>query len=324
MNGRDWLRVPHGGAADPAGLAGELAAAVALTDLDQIAAETTDITLLAPLAESIDAAMYWQGPDAEDEALADPEVAAALMPVARAVCAAPAARWWSSPMAPDRQRYVQHLASDRDDDPPHLSGAAVNLAQWKSDALEDERRAKERPSDPAANYSGYWWSSPVMSMLVSTTRSLPGLGAAGLALVEDSAGWTAARCWPLAPRGGSRMYEISTPGDWAELVSRYPLDVTRSRRHDWWRVTGWAGRWLIPDFTAVAADYHAVHLSVIGYLTTAGCAVPVGDCQTMLAGWNPDTTWWLSDVLSGSGPAERWVTQNESPCGWNLAPGYEG
>ena len=28
--------------------------------------------------------------------------------------------------------------------------------------------------------------------------------------------------------------------------------------------TGWAGRWLIPDFAAVAADYDAVHLSVGG------------------------------------------------------------
>jgi hypothetical protein len=45
---------------------------------------------------------------------------------------------------------------------------------------------------------------------------------------------------------------ISCPADWAELVGRYPIDVSRSRRHDWWRATGWAGRWLVPDFAAVA------------------------------------------------------------------------
>jgi hypothetical protein len=95
------------------------------------------------------------------------------------------------------------------------------------------------------------------------------------------------------------------------------LDVTRSRRHDWWRVTGSSGRWLIPDLTAAAADYGAVHVSVIGYLTTAGRALPVGDARTMLAGWNPDETWWLGDVLSGSRPAERWATQQDGPLGWN-------
>jgi len=42
-----------------------------------------------------------------------------------------------------------------------------------------------------------------------------------------------------------------------------------SRRHDWWRVTGSAGAWMIPDWVAVAADYDAVHLTVGGYLTTA-------------------------------------------------------
>ncbi len=323
LDGSCWLRVGRGESAPAAGLATELAAAVARTDLESIAAATAEVALLVPLAESVDAAMYWQPPDAEDVALTAPEVADALMPVARAVSAAPAARWWSGEMAPGRQRSVQYLASDHDDDPPQLSGTAARLARWRSDTVEDERNARERPSNPAANWSGHWWSAPVVSSLVSTTRSLPGLGAAGLALVEDSFGWTDARCWPLAVRPGSRVCEISGPGDWAELVARYPLDVSRSRRHDWWRVTGWSGRWLIPDFTAAAADYDAVHLTVFGYLTTAGRAVPVGDARTMLAGWDPDETWWLADVLSGSGPAERWEAQQDELLRWNPAPEHD-
>jgi hypothetical protein len=72
-------------------------------------------------------------------------------------------------------------------------------------------------------------------------------------------------------------------------VGRYPLDVSKSRRRDWWRATGRAGRWLIPDYAAVAADWDAVHVSVSGYLTTAGIAIPAGsDAYTMLAGWDPD------------------------------------
>lgn len=70
----------------------------------------------------------------------------------------------------------------------------------------------------------------------------------GLASVEDGLGWREARCWPVEPQPGARIYEISGPDRWAELVDRYPVDVTRSRRHDWWRVTHWAGIWLIPDW----------------------------------------------------------------------------
>jgi hypothetical protein len=325
LDGPCWLRVWHGDTADPAGLAAELAAGVALTDLDAVMGATAEIALLAPLAESVDAAMYWGGPDEEDEALTAPEVADALMPVAEAISASPAARWWSTSLELGPQRYVQHLAADHDDDPPRLSGAAGSLARWRSDTVEDERAARKRPLNPAANWGGYWWSSPVSSSLVSTTRCLHGLGAVGLALVEDTFGWTDARCWPLAARPESRIYEISGPGDWAGLVARYPLDVSRSRRHDWWRVTGWSGRWLIPDFTAAAADYDAVHLSVIGYLTTAGRSLPVGDARTMLAGWDPDQTWWLGDVLSGGGSAERWVaTEQDQPFGWNPAPEGDG
>ena len=88
LDGPCWLRVWHGGTADPAGLAAELAAGVAVSDLDAVRAATADVALLAPLAESVDAAAYWGGPDAEDEALAAAEVADALMPVAVAVSAA--------------------------------------------------------------------------------------------------------------------------------------------------------------------------------------------------------------------------------------------
>ena len=109
----------------------------------------------------------------------------------------------------------------------------------------------------------------------------------GLAPVEDGLGWREAHCWPVEPQPGARIYEISGPDRWAELVDRYPVDVTRSRRHDWWRVTHWAGIWLIPDFAAVASGYDAVRLSVAGYLTTAGRDLPVGEARTVLAGWDP-------------------------------------
>jgi hypothetical protein len=88
----------------------------------------------------------------------------------------------------------------------------------------------------------------------------------------------------------------------------------------WWQVTGLAGRRLIPDFTAVAADYDAIHVSIAGYLATAGRALPVGDARTIMAGWDPDQTFWLTDVLAYAGPATHWVDQDRQPLGWTLVP----
>lgn len=133
----------------------------------------------------------------------------------------------------------------------------------------------------------------------ATTRGLPGLGAIRLALAEDPCGWKLARCWAVAPHASARVYEIHWSDEWAALVERYPLDVSRSRRHDWWRATGWTGRWVIPDYAYAAANWDAIHVAVAGYLTTAGLDLPVsGNARTMLAGWDPDATWWLGDVLT--------------------------
>ena len=128
----------------------------------------------------------------------------------------------------------------------------------------------------------------------------------GLYLVEDSLGWTWARCWPVRVANGARVYEVDGPQDWVELVGRYPLKVTEGRRHDWQRVTGRDGAWVIPDFLAVAGDYDAIHLSLVGYLSTAGRTLPVGGQHTMLAGWSPDETWWLNDRPVRVGEGVRW------------------
>ncbi len=323
-----WHDLKFGPAeASPPQLAAELAVLVAGADLT--ASEET--RLLEPLRSSVDAARYWQPPDELDQALAEPAVAEALGPVARAVTAWSAAAWWRSPLPRDKQQFVEALdpewARAAPDGGPALYGAADELAAWRDSTLEDERGAAARPADPAAPYSGHWWSSPVHSRLVATTRPLPGLPAVGLELVEDGAGWRDVACWHLMPSAEARVYEIRRPEDWESLAARYPLDVSKSRRHDWWRVTGWAGAWIIPDFAAVAADYDAVHLTVGGYLTTAGRAVALGDqppdgesgARTMLAGWNPDETYWLADVLTSAGAAARWVNPEAEPLGWERA-----
>ena len=352
---RGWDRIWNGAmTGDLSGLTDEVAGCVAQTDLGSIAATAGDRPLLEALGESVARAMYWQEPDQVDRALTNLAVREALLPIARAVAVAPAAQWWPAPVAADRQQYVEWLGWP--DDPPALTGAGATLAAWRSATLEDERSAGGRPADPSAPYTGNWWSAPLPSRLPATTSAIPGIGPLGLVVVEDGLGWREARCHPVALRDGgtARIYEVTGPDRWAELVGRYPLDVSKSRRHDWWKVTGWTGAWVIPDFAAVAADYDAIHVSVLGYLVTAGRAFPVrgtaggrapvgrppgggalaateggagqvaaageapaGDGpRTVLAGWDPGQTYWLTDILTASGPPVRWAAREDEPLGW--------
>lgn len=111
------------------------------------------------------------------------------------------------------------------------------------------------------------------------------------------------------------MLELTGSEGWAAPVQRYPLEVTAFRRHDWWRVTGCNGTWVIPDWAAVTADVDAVHLTVDGYLSTADRALPVDvpalgrPARTLPASWDPDATWWLTDAPTGLDEATDWRRQ---------------
>lgn len=55
---------------------------------------------------------------------------------------------------------------------------------------------------------------------------------------------------------------------------------------------------MVPDWEQVAGQWDAVHLTTLGYLSGATRALPVDtDTATMIAGWNPDTTIWLTDTI---------------------------
>ncbi|HEY8454914.1 MAG TPA: hypothetical protein VIL34_04930 [Actinopolymorphaceae bacterium] len=263
-------------------------------------------TVTECLADAVALAWYWREPHPEDVLLAHPEVVAALAPLAESLLASDATRWWDEPVDLADQRFVQWLG-EYATSPPELSGSRARLERSRTEAVAAEQEASRKlPTDPRANISGVWWSTPPSDGLAHTSRARPWLGAMQLLLTEDDAGWEHARVWPLRPTRDVRVFEITGPDSWAALVEAYPLRLTASRRHDWWRTTSADTEWFIPDWAAVANDYDAVHLTMVGYLTTPGTAVPVNGGATVLAGWNPDETYWLSDVLEPAGEPVEW------------------
>lgn len=284
-------------------VARRLAGALVRIDPAPLADERNELRMLEPLAMAVSLAAYWQPPDEDDVVTEVPEVRDALTPIAQALLDSPATGWWSTGLADD-QRFVEW--DDRQGARLDLRPASDKLAAWKAATLAEELEAASRPSNPAAPFSGSWWSSPTNSGLPRTARALDGLGSVGLDLEEDGFGELEARVVPVSVHGDIRVYEIRGPEDWTALVASHPLEVSLSRRHDWWCVTGLDGAWVIPDWQAVAEDFDVVHLTVTGYLTTAGRALEVGSAHTVLAGWNPDESYWLTDALKAGPVPTTW------------------
>lgn len=265
------------------------------------------------LAEVAEAASYWGGAPAGADPLDDPVLQAAIRAMAARLARAEACRWWWSGIDRSAQEYVQ--LAPRDEPAPVLGQAADML---RNVGLQDDEREKNNKRylrrQAGKGPHDQWWTYPFPGA-ISTTRRVGRLGAMLLAGQEDGFGDTAAVVWPLAVADTARVFEVDSPAAWQALVSAYSRPATASYRHTWaW--TGWNGHWLAPRWSAVARDWDGVHLTVAGYLSTAACPLPVGTARTMLAGWNPDQTYWLTDVLTHVGQATAWRNIDGDPLGW--------
>lgn len=301
--------------------------------LDQVRlVEATGERLRRCLAASTEAARYWQQPDGEDTLAATPPVRAALHRIAAHIAASPAAAWWWSPVDLD----AQWLLTRGDDDPaplPEDPGAA--LRRDRRALARSERRAARRPAtDPAAAFSADWGCAP-LGLIPESTRAIGDAGPLGLDCVEDGMGWDRTTASRLEIPEDARVFEAASGADWAELCRRFPLEQTHSKRHDWHATTGRDGRWVMPDWAAVAEQYDAVHLQVGAYLEAAGTAIPIdcgpgpsrrtdrasrtgaatgtsdgagawGGAATVIAGVAPDTTFWLASRVRVTGQPVSW------------------
>jgi hypothetical protein len=272
------------------------------------------LTAMAAMADVVEETDYWGGFAADP--LDDPVAIAGLRTAAARVAASAGCQWWWSGLDRRTQRYVQWTG--RNEPAPELDNATEMLHRMDVDAEEGERSmSRDRHLPAGSGVMGPWWSHPWSSGVISTTRRLGSLGAVLLAGQEDGFGDTEAVLWPLTVASDARVFEVNGPDAWQRLVAAYPRTRTATYRHTWaW--TGWDGEWIMPHWSAVARDWDGVHLTVAGYLATAGRALPVATGRTLLGGWNPDETYWLADVLTHGGKAQAWHNDDHDrePLAW--------
>jgi hypothetical protein len=269
------------------------------------------------LGVAVDSAMPWQEPWIRDAITAMPAVRTALIPLAKFILASPGAAWWHNDAALSQQWATLAVI---DDHPGRLASpgpAKERLDTWKECQDGEEEWFRGQTQEGAMfgpDFGGAWWSIPfatdnanaIGAFLPSSTRRLTSLGAISLALGEDGDGLDQAFLCRVHPSTEVRVYEVHTKGDWAGLVEWYPFSAKWSRRAVWKQSTGRNEHWFLPDFAAVSNDFDGIHLSVAGYLSAAGEVIDLQDGATMIAGWGPDETYWLTDDFTVEPKPEKW------------------
>jgi hypothetical protein len=235
----------------------------------------------------------------------DPIVMENLLRIGEALSAARSAAWLGSDADRSRQAFVDWSNSGN---PPDLSTRGA-MKKVDEEVFQRGRPVMERirrlGSEPPG---GAWWSAPAGVGLPYTTRKLQAVVPAELICRDDSLGESRACAWDVDVSAGARVAEVHDLPDWQQLVAAYPRLVSDSQRQEWRQRFRWPGPWFLPDWGKLAQHWDGVHLSANGYLRCKGRVAPVEDGRTVLAGWDPDATYWLRDsiVLAGSA-AEFWV-----------------
>lgn len=284
--------------------------------------DATWASLRGPLADAVDFARYWQPPEGTDVLLTREEMRTPLERVARHLLTSGALDWWTRSAADSEQ-----VAMSWEDEGPAtpLGGAHPSLAENRTTVTEAERRlARRAPADPVEAGSGEWWSAPSWPLWLPQSAGLaPDGSPIAPHLAEDAFGWERGMGNRLVVPEGVRVYEIGGAHDWAELCRRFPLEVTHHKRGDWFHTTGRDGAWVIPDWAEVAMEYDGVHLSIVGYLEAAGRALVVdARACTVLAGWDPDTTYWFTADVRYVGEPRTWIQRaSDLDYWWEPAEG---
>jgi hypothetical protein len=179
--------------------------------------------------------------------------------MARAVLASPQAAWWFEPL--DRRQQVWLSDERSSPDPTQLI-----IPQQPPDSWE---RYAQKPA------RGLYTST----MVDTTSPPLAAVVKGAVGDFRELFRKLPLACWRLEAPPDVRIVEVDGPQAWHDLCVKYPA-------------IGEDGR-LVPDWSAIAKDWDAVHLTLGGLLTAEQVRVESEAGWTALWGWDCERTVWL-------------------------------
>lgn len=188
-----------------------------------------------------------------------------LLPIARDLLRRDAARWWFGPFDRDAQIWVV----------PFDHGAAP------APAVDPPRRPTEFD-----RYIQRPFGALVTTTLIDGTIPM-------LAAEREGAGDLGGTLRPplvryrLIVSPHARIFSIDAPADWRRLCEAFPATEPG----------GLHGGLLTPDFSAVAREWDAVHLSFGGVLSAVQAPLDGPGGRTELDSWEIEQTVWLRWVF---------------------------
>ncbi|MCY3543078.1 MAG: hypothetical protein OXH22_03405 [Chloroflexi bacterium] len=224
-----------------------------------------------------------------------------LSELARAILELPEVGWWFAPI----DRKAQTWAASRDDAPTLAKfnmPSAAPLTYW-------ERRTNKSDSGLYTCTSFEGNSSFLTAMDISDVN-----GPNDLTIEFEFP----VKQWRLRVSDAARVYEINGPADWHRLCAKYPAGSARDASdpsesdNEGWTLYPLAtlprdseeqdfatdmASWLTPNWSAVAAEWDGVHLTLGGLLTAEKVRVASAAGWSMLRFWDMEQTMWLRWVF---------------------------
>ena len=192
----------------------------------------------------------------------------------REILSQPSASWWFDPIARDRQVWVS-----KDGSPPSkdsLITPSEPPTGWERYALKPGRRL--------------FTSTQIGD--VSPMVAAIDFGVGDLRMGDEDPPYAV---WRMEVDQSARIFEIHGPDDWHTLCMNYPAEGSARNEPDFSRDPGK----LVPDWSQVARDWDAVHLSFGGYMTSEQVRVESEHGWTYHWAWDHEATLWLRWMFNG-------------------------
>jgi hypothetical protein len=196
--------------------------------------------------------------------------------LARALLEEPTANWWFSPLDSEQQVYVP-----QDESPPDPA------------RLVTPTQPPSKQEQYAQRMTGAFCTSTFIGETSSVFATIDE-GVGDLRQVYERPPYP---FWLLTVDDSARALEIDGPQAWHDLCVQYPAQGTTGRGVP--DFSGDKGR-LVPDWSAVATDWDAVHLTFGGWLTAEQVRVDSPAGWTYIWDGEAEQTTWLRWMFTSS------------------------